>query len=180
MFKIVSIATLMALATILALAGGCGQDRPAGKAKPEGQGGHKAAHGGCLNVIGACAVGHAEVRVEGDALKLWFVGGENDTGRAVRVPDTEIVLAVKVDGEKEARSLTLKAKPNQLLEEKAGDCSCFEGQADWLTGVKAFEAIGSVNHKGKKQALRIEYPRGYDPDDEPSGETRGHGHEGVH
>jgi hypothetical protein len=164
MFKITNLAVWMGIAVILVLLGGCGKDDQAGKSKPEAEHGHKAAHGGCLNAISACAIGHAEVKVEGDVLRLWFVGGENDTDKAVRVPDTEIVLTVKVEGEKEPRSLTLKAKPNQLLEEKAGDCSYFESQADWLTGIKAFEATGSVNHKGKKQELRIEYPKGYDPD----------------
>lgn len=164
----------MGLATILVLASGCGKDDHAGRGKPEAEGGHKTAHGGCLNVIGACAIGHAEVRVEGDTLKLWLVGGENDTARAVRVPDGEIALSVTLDGEKAPRALVLKAKPNALLEEKAGDCSCFEGQADWLRNVKGFEATGTVNFKGRKESLRIDFPHGYDPDHKAPGEKHGH------
>ena len=174
MFKITNLAVSMGIAAILALMGGCGKDDQAGKSKPEGEHGHKPAHGGCLNVIGACAIGHAEVKVEEDVLKLWFVGGENDTDKAVRVPDKEITLTVKVEGEKESRTVTLKCKPNQLLEEKDGDCSCFEGQADWLKGVKDFEAAGAVNLKGKKQELRIDYPHGYDPDHATAGGRHEH------
>ena len=31
---------------------------------------HEAHHGGCLNAIELCAIGHAEVKVEGDMLQL--------------------------------------------------------------------------------------------------------------
>jgi hypothetical protein len=109
-----------------------------------------------LNAIGKCETGHAEVKVEGDLLRLWFVGGGNDTAKAVRVPDKEIVLAVKIAGEKE------------------GDCSCFEGRAEWLAGVKEFEASGTATFKGNKEELKIDYPHGYDPDHDAPGE--GHGH----
>ena len=139
-----------------------------------GEHGHKSAHGGCLNAIGACETGHAEVRIEGDVLKLWFVGGENDTDKAVRVPDREIALSVTPEGEKAPRSIVLKAKPNALLEEKDGDCSCFEGQADWLKDLKGFEATGTVTFKGKKENLKIDFPHGYDPDHEGPGEKHGH------
>ena len=153
---------------MFALAGGCGQDKPEEKHE------HQAAHGGCLNVIGACETGHAEVRVDEDVLKLWFVGGGNDTAKAVRVPDKEIVLSVKVEGEKEPRTLALQCKPNALLEEKDGDCSCFEGRADWLKDVKGFEAAGTVTFKGRPEGLKIDFPHGYDPDHEAPGEKHGH------
>ena len=130
----------------------------------EKKGEHKAAHGGCLNALGACENGHAEVRIEGDVLKLWFVGGGTDTEKAVRIPDKEIALSVTIEGEKAAKPLVLKAKPNELAEEKEGDCSRFEGRAGWLNGVKKFVGVGAVTFKGKKQDVRIEYPAGYDPD----------------
>ena len=125
---------------------------------------HKSAHGGKLNAIRTCENGHAEVKVEGGLLKLWFVGGGSDTLKAVRVPDQEIALAVTLEGAKEAKPLVLKAKPNALAEEMAGDCSHFEGEAEWLKGAKKFVGISTVTFKGKKQELRIEYPDGYDPD----------------
>ncbi len=127
---------------------------------------HKAPHGGCLNAIATCENGHAEVKVEGDMLKLWFVGGGTDTEKAVRIPDKEITLSVTLAGEKESRNLILKAKPNELAEEKEGDCSSFEGKAEWLKNAKKFVATATINFKGKKQELKIEYPAGYDPDEE--------------
>jgi hypothetical protein len=164
---------LAGVAAALVLAGCGGEDHAK---KPEaGHGhGHKAAHGGCLNVIGACAVGHAEVKVEGGFLRLWLVGGENDTNKAVRVPDAEIALSVTVEDEKVPRPLVLKARPNALLEEKPGDCSCFEAQADWLKDVKGFEATGAVTFKGRKEKLEIDYPHGHDPDRKAAGEQHGH------
>ena len=137
-----------------------GEDKGQGEKKGE----HKAAHGGCLNALGACEIGHAEVKIEGDVLRLWFVGGGTDTEKAVRIPDKEITLTVTLEGEKTAKSLLLKAKPNELAEEKEGDCSRFEGNADWLKGVKKFVGTGTATFKGKKQDIRIEYPAGYDPD----------------
>lgn len=127
---------------------------------------HEAHHGGCLNAIETCAVGHAEVKVEGDVLKVWFVGGENETDKAVRVSDMQIALAIKPDSGQEV-SLTLEAKPNELADEKVGDCSHFEGKAAWLAGVKKFTAGGKVNLKGKERPIKIEFPDGYDPDDQP-------------
>jgi len=124
---------------------------------------HEAHHAGCLNAIETCAVGHAEVKLEGDVMKVWFVGGENQTDKAIRVSDKQIVLAVTPAGGQE-KSLTLDAKPNELAEEKVGDCSYFEGKANWLAGVKKFTATGKVNHTGKERPIKIEYPEGYDPD----------------
>jgi len=126
--------------------------------------GHKTAHGGCLNALGTCEIGHAEVKLDGVTLKLWFVGGGNDTEKAVRVPDKEIVLSVTLDGQDEAKAIILKAKPNELAEEKEGDCSAFEGTADWLKGVSKLTAKGTVQFKGKTQNIIIELPNGYDPD----------------
>jgi hypothetical protein len=80
------------------------------------------------------------------------------------VPDKEILLSVKSAGGAPEKTLLLKAKPSELAEEKVGDCATFEGQADWLKGLKEFHATGSVMFKGAKQVLRIDYPDGYDPD----------------
>jgi len=126
--------------------------------------GHEAHHGGSLNAIELCSVGHAEVKVEGGTLRCWLVGGENETDKSVRIPDAEVCLAVKLEGGEE-KPLVLAAKPIDLAGEKIGDCSYFEGAADWLKGVERFSATGTVHCKGKERAIRIEYPDGYDPDD---------------
>jgi len=120
---------------------------------------HEAHHGGCLNAIELCSVGHAEVKVEAGVLRCWFVGGENETDKSVRVPDKEIRLAVRLDSGEE-KPLVLAAKPIDLAGEKVGDCSYFEGTADWLKDVKRFSATGKVNCKGKERTIRIEYPDG--------------------
>jgi hypothetical protein len=125
---------------------------------------HEAHHGGCLNVIEMCSVGHAEVTLENATLCLWFVGGENDTGRAVPVSDEKITLTIKTEsGEK--KELVLLANPIALAEERPGHCSRFEATADWLKGIQTFQASGTVNFKGKSREFEIHYPEGYDSDD---------------
>jgi hypothetical protein len=165
---IVSVAVLSA---VVVLGAGCrknspapgGSDAAACACCSDKKAGHTAYHGGSLNAIETCAVGHAEIKLEGDTLKCWLVGGENETGKAVRVSDPEIVLTVKT-GDGQQQTLALKAKPLELAGEKVGDCSYFDGQASWLNGLKKFDATGKVNFKGKERPVKIEFPEGYDPD----------------
>jgi hypothetical protein len=166
----------------MAVAYGC-QKADEGKAAPKpvpaekgkdsakkAEAGHEAHHGGCLNAIELCAVGHAEVKVEGDTLRCWLVGGENETGKSVRVPDTEIRLAVNLESGAE-KTLVLEAKPIDVADEKVGDCSYFEGAADWLKSAGRFQALGTVHFKGKERKIEIRYPDGFDPDDDaPAGD----------
>ena len=163
-------------ATALAVACGCrraDEEKAAPPAAAEkAEHGHKAHHGGCLNAIELCSVGHVEVKVNTGTLRCWFVGGENETDKSVRVPDEEIRLAVRLDGGEE-KPLVLAARPIDLAGEKAGDCSYFEGAADWLKDIKRFEATGRVNFKGQERPIKIEYPDGYDPDDQPDAPAGG-------
>lgn len=126
------------------------------------QGEHKAVHGGSLNAIVTCENGHAEVKLDGDMLQLWLVGGGPNTDKSVRVPDKSISIQVKTDNS--AKTLVLNPKPLELAGEKVGDCSCFEGTAHWLKSLAKFTAEGQIMFRGKKVPLRIEYPKGYDPD----------------
>lgn len=132
------------------------------------KGHHKAHHGGVLNVIGNCETGHMEVRIEGDTLETWLVGGGHDTDRSVPVKADEISLTVSVP-EQGSRELILKADPLTLAGEKNGHCSHFVAHADWLKDLKEFEARGKLLFKGTRHDLFIKYPEGYDPD---------HGHGG--
>lgn len=165
----ITLAAASVLALALAGGGGCrsSEKNAAGKSRGPAapSSSHKALHGGCLNVVETCAVGHAEVVLDNGVLRVWFVGGETETDKAVRAGDREIALSVKVDGGGEAKTLVLAAKPIELAEEKVGDCSCFEGKADFLAGAKKFSAAGKVHLKGKLRPVIIEYPGGYDPDD---------------
>jgi hypothetical protein len=123
--------------------------------------GHKAHHGGILNVIGK-EFGHVEILVQEDMLEAWFVGGGHDTGRSVPIPAAEISLTITLPG-KADKNLVLKAEPMKLAGERIGHCSHFTAQAEWLRGVKEFEAQGETVFKGVRQKLIIKYPQGYDP-----------------
>ncbi|HLK58609.1 MAG TPA: hypothetical protein VKU00_18710 [Chthonomonadaceae bacterium] len=128
------------------------------------KGAHETAHGGVLNAIVKCEIGHAEVKREGDILSVWFVGGAPDTTRAVPIPDKTVTLQITTSGNAAPRTLTLTPKPLDLAGETVGHCSRFEGKADWLARLDTFTATAQVTFKGAKQPLRIEYPKGYDPD----------------
>ena len=123
--------------------------------------GHKAHHGGILNVIGK-ELAHVEVRIQEDTLEAWFVGGGQDTGRSIQINAAEIPLTINIPSRGQ-KSLVLKADPLKLAGEKIGYCSHFVARADWLKEVKEFEAKGSVVIKGVKEKLIIQYPEGYDP-----------------
>jgi hypothetical protein len=114
-----------------------------------------------LNVIGEEA-GHIEVRLEGDTLEAWLVGGAHDTNRAVPIEAEEIPLKATVPGKGEM-ALLLKLAPMKLAGEKVGHCSHFIAKADWLRDVREFEARGEVVFKGIQHELIIKYPEGYDP-----------------
>lgn len=128
--------------------------------------GHRAHHGGVLNVIGEEA-GHIEIRLQADTLEAWFVGGGHDTHRSVPIKAAEIPLTVSVLPGKGEMELVLKAAPMKLAAEKIGHCSHFVAKADWLRDVMGFEARGEVEFKGIRQKLRIKYPEGYEPGHEP-------------
>jgi hypothetical protein len=136
--------------------------------------GHKAHHGGILNVIGK-ELAHVEVRIQEDALEAWFVGGGQDTGQSVQIEAAEIALMINIPcrGQKD---LVLKADPLRLAGEKAGNCSHFVARADWLKDVKEFEAKSSVVIKGVKEKLIIRYPEGYDPLHRHGDEHHGQAH----
>jgi hypothetical protein len=123
--------------------------------------GHKAHHGGILNVIGK-ELAHVEVRIQEDTLEAWFVGGGQDTGRSVQIKAAEIPLTINIPSRGQ-KNLVLNADPLKLAGEKIGYCSHFVARADWLKDVKEFEGKGSVVIKGVKEKLIIQYPAGYDP-----------------
>lgn len=129
---------------------------------------HESAHGGCLNAIGTCENGHAEVKIEGTTLRLWFVGGGTATKTSVRVPDASITLSAADPTGGATQSIVLTAKPLVLAQEKAGDCSYFEGSAPWLAGLKTLHATGTTTFRGALAKLVIDWPAGFDPDDEPA------------
>ncbi len=120
---------------------------------------HHAAHGGVLNEIGSCAHGHAEVKIEGTRLRLWFVGGGHHTDDAVRIPEREVFLT-----DATGRRITLQPTPLVIAEETVGDCSAFAGEAPWLAGLAEGRLTGSVTFKGKPVTLVITWPEGFEAD----------------
>lgn len=131
------------------------------RTSPAIAGGHEAHHGGVLNVIGEEA-GHAELRITGDVVELWFVGGGNDTHRAAPIKADRVKLTVE-------KELVLDAAPLALAGEGEGACSHFTAHCDWLGAMGEFVAHGQVRFKGQDFELVIHYPQGYDP-------HHGHGH----
>jgi hypothetical protein len=90
--------------------------------------GHIAVHGGCLNEIGGCENGHAEVKIDGTRLRMWLVGGGNNTTTAMRVPDASIALAITIGTGQPPRTLVLAAKPLILAEETIGALLLLRGE----------------------------------------------------
>jgi hypothetical protein len=127
------------------------------------QGHHTAYHGGVLNVIDRCEIGHIEVRIDGETLEAWFVGGGHDTHRSVPIRAEEIHLKVTAPNYGE-KTLILVADPMKLAGEKVGHCSRFSASAAWLRDVNKFEARGELIFKGIQRNLLIKYPEGYDPE----------------
>ena len=115
--------------------------------------GHKASHGGVLNVIGK-EEGHAEIRLTDDLIEVWLVGGGNDTHRAVPIAADSIELTIE-------KKLVLDAAPLILGGESKGNCSHFEARAEWLPAIGEFIAHGEIRFKGREQKLLIHYPVGY-------------------
>jgi hypothetical protein len=126
--------------------------------------GHRAPHGGALNVIGK-ELGHVEIMVQEDRLEAWFVGGGEDTVRSVPIQGKAIPLTVSIPGQGGKR-LVLKPDPLKLSDETVGRCSHFVARAGWLKEAKEFEARGEVIFKGTRQKLIIQYPNGYGHDRE--------------
>lgn len=169
--KTSNISVIVVLLLLSASFFGCGRKRAPVRQHPEAHAevhaqhehSHEVHHGGTLNAIESCEIGHAEVRLHEDTIELWFVGGGADTGRAVTISDPFVTLEVTLpDGRKEI--LRLETSPLELAGEKVGDCSHFVGKAEWLKGIENFKARGEVDFRGAKRQLIIEYPQGYDPE----------------
>lgn len=156
------VSLFLPLAFLVVFVGGIFFDRWTSEAIAKG---HEAYHGGVLNVIGDEA-GHAEIRLSGDLVELWFVGGGNDTHRAVPIKSDMVRLTVE-------KELVLDATPLALAGESEGNCSHFSTRAGWLAEMNEFTAHGRVQFKGQEFDLLIRYPDGYDP-------HHGEGHEHSH
>jgi hypothetical protein len=127
---------------------------------------HAPPHGGSFNVVGSCETGHAEAKLDGSTLKVWFTGSCCELKKPVRLPCKEIKLQVELKGVAGQKELILKAKPLALSGEKEGASSFFEGSAPWLSGAKEFVASAKLKFQGSDVDFKIVWPEGNDKDDD--------------
>ena len=164
---------ILAIATLIsAIVLGCSHREEADH-EHHGQHRHKAPHGGALNAIEKCALGHVEAVLEGKKLTLYFVGGHDKTETSLPIKAEKFELRVTLEDGSE-KLIELIAKPLKLAGEKVGNCSRFEGEGDFLEGVERFEATGRVEVNGVMRTLTIKYPEGFHPDHD---EREHHEHE---
>jgi hypothetical protein len=115
-----------------------------------------------LNAIESCAVGHIEAVLDGKKLTLYFLGGHDRTDTSLPIKGDKLELDIRLEDGSET-SLELAANPMKLAGEEVGRCSRFEGESDFLEGIKNFEASGQVEIDGKMRRLTIKYPEGFHP-----------------
>ncbi|HNY10577.1 MAG TPA: hypothetical protein PKK26_03200 [Candidatus Wallbacteria bacterium] len=118
----------------------------------------KTAHGGELQMIGECAIGHAEIIVEEGTVEIWILSGGRGVLKPVTLPDKTIGMKANIEGSKIPMTLILKAVPLDRSE-SVGNCSHFIGGLDELKGAGTrFRAAGKIIYNGAKLDLVINYP----------------------
>jgi len=122
---------------------------------------HKPPHQGTLVVFGE-EFSHLEFVLDAKDGKLTVYALDGEAENAVRVPDKNLELKVKLPGGKKEFSMRLSAVANALTGETLGDTSQFEGQSDQLKGVSNFDGVVSaVTLKGQDfKNVKFNYPKG--------------------
>jgi hypothetical protein len=123
---------------ILSLGGliaGCGPS--ASRDRPNHSHDHETPHGGQLVALGDESY-HLEFVFHPDEGMVHLYVMDGDLERYVRIDATELALAVKLPAG--AETLTLNATGNAVTGEEVGNTSLFEGSADSLGKMGAFEA----------------------------------------
>lgn len=121
---------------------------------------HSAPHGGTLVVLGD-EFSHLELVLDQGTGELTAYVLDGEAESPIRLEQTEIEM--KIDAARSGGStLKLKAVPNVLTGEAAGDSSEFSVQSDKLKGVERFGAvITSITIKGKKfEEVEFRFPEG--------------------
>jgi len=151
----------LACALLLALAAGCSRPAPAAAAAHRHQ--HHPPHGGTPVVLGDEAY-HLELVLDPAAgtLQAYILDGEMEG--FVRSPAPSIEIVADVGGS--PRTLVLAAVANPATGETVGDTALFEAQADYLRGVRRFDAVlTSVTIRGATfTGVRFSFPEGNDTD----------------
>lgn len=121
---------------------------------------HTAPHGGTLVVLGD-EFAHLELVLDAGTGKLTAYVLDGEAENPIRLEQEEIEIKIG-DGEKDGVTLKLKAVPNVLTGETAGDSSEFSVQSDRLKGMERFGAVVTfITIKGKKfEAVEFGFPEG--------------------
>ena len=121
---------------------------------------HTAPHGGTLVVLGD-EFAHLELVLDAETGKLTAYVLDGEAENPIRLEQEEIEMKIGAGG-KDYLALKLKAVPNVLTGETAGDSSEFSVQSDRLKGMERFGAVVTfITIKGKKfEEVEFGFPEG--------------------
>ena len=140
---------MLSLMLMTALAAGASAHGDGDSAAHDNGHEHTAPHGGTLVVLGD-ELAHLELVLDAETGKLTAYVLDGEAENPIRLEQEEIEMKIG-DGGKDYSTLKLKAVPNVLTGETAGDSSEFSVQSDRFKGIERFGAvITSITIKGKK------------------------------
>lgn len=118
-----------------------------------------APHDGTLIVFGE-ETAHLELVLDSASGKIEGYVLDGHASTAIRIPQTEIEMWVKVGNASE--TISLAARANKLSGEKPGDTSEFEGRSALLAGATSFEgSVVAVTVRGTKfENVSFPFPQG--------------------
>jgi len=155
-------AVLLLVATVVAA--GCRKPAPVSTAaaKPPKHE-HKPPHGGTPVVLGD-EVYHVELVLDAATGKLQAFVFDGELENFIRSSALTVEIDAVVNGQ--PKIIVLSAVANPATGETVGDTSLFEGQADWLKGVKDFDAtLKAITVRGTTfSEVQFNFPKGNDKD----------------
>lgn len=118
----------------------------------------KPAHGGELQMIGECRIGHSEIIVDEGTVEIWISSGGRGILKPVTIPDKTIGMKAYIEGSKIPKTLILNAAPLDPSE-SVGSCSHFIGHSEELKNPGTrFRAVGKILYNGAKLDMVIDFP----------------------
>lgn len=118
----------------------------------------KPIHGGELQMIGECRIGHTEIIVDEGTVEIWISSGGRGVLKPVTIPDKTIGMKAYIEGSKIPKTLILNAAPLDPSE-SVGSCSHFIGHSEELKNPGTrFRAVGKIIYNGAKLDMVIDFP----------------------
>ncbi len=115
-------------------------------------------HGGELQMIGECRIGHTEIIVDEGTVEIWILSGGRGILKPVTIPDKTINMKAYIEGSKLPRTFILHAAPLDPSE-SVGNCSHFIGYSEEMKNPGTrFRAAGKIIFNGAKLDLVIDFP----------------------